>query len=345
MDENLPERIRNIFNILVEQYLVNGQPVGSKTLSLQLAENVSSATIRNNLSTLERMGLLYAPHTSAGRLPTPQGLKLFVEGILQTGKINSHDQEKLEEACTIHGLSFQQSINQAMKSLSGLAQCASLISLPSNEQIMKYIELLKLDNGKILAIMVNQQGVVENFILENIDIQQYQLTELSNYLNAKMMGKKFSEIAQTLSRDMADNQSQLHNMGDILVAKGLAEWVNKQEKQNLLIFHNHNAYIADDDSVHETLNTIKKLFAAIDQQEKLIKLCNELNSAENVQVYIGAHNDYFQHAGLSAVLKSFQQNDNQIIGTIGVIGPSRMNYARVIPVVDFTAKLMERMMK
>ncbi len=345
MHDDLNSRAKNVLQLVVESYMDNGMPVGSKFLSSQLNHKLSPATIRHTLADLEQLGMIYAPHHSAGRLPTMQGLRFFVEGVLQNGVISPNDKAKIEDECSLHGQSVQQLLNNVSKSMAGLANCAGIVAMPSTQQFMKHIEFVPLSDHKILAIVVNTHGIVENFILEKMhEIAPHQLNELSNYLNAKMAGMNFNHITQIIEQELSDYQSELRKIGEVLVAKGVAEWIGKQESNGMLLI-NSQALLFDEASDKDSIAKIKNLFEAIDQQEKLLTLCGEINNSEGVQVFIGADNELFQYSGWSAVFKSYRADNSQILGTIGVIGPSRMNYARIIPVVDFTATMVERMLK
>lgn len=339
----LNERSREIFRLIVESYVETGEPVGSRTLSRSSGLNLSAATIRNVMADLQDAGLLYAPHTSAGRLPTEAGLKLFVNGILEVGGLSREDREDIEAMCAGAGLGVEEALNEATKALSGLSNCASIVLAPKSESPLKYIEFVNLRDGRALVVMVTETGSVENRIIEiPVGMPASALLEAGNYLTRRLAGRTVAEARDEILQEIETHRAQLDALASELVEKGLAHWSGGSLQQGHLIVKGQ-ANLLENITAIEDLERVRDLFQALEAKETLEKLLELTNAADGMQVFIGADNALFSHAGCAMIVAPFNDSAEHILGAIGVIGPTRMNYARIVPMVDYTSKVVGRL--
>ncbi|MBL8660618.1 MAG: heat-inducible transcriptional repressor HrcA [Rhodospirillales bacterium] len=337
---DLSARSREVFRELVDAYLETGEPVGSRTLSRRLSLALSPATVRNVMADLEDTGLLFAPHTSAGRLPTEAGLRLFVDGLLEVGHLPDDDQRTLTERCAGSGVSIEGLLEQATAALSGLSRCAGMVMAPKSEAALKHIELVNLNPGRALVVMVTEAGLVENRIIEiPADVPPSALVEASNFLSARVVGRTVAEARQEISDELARHEAQLDALTSKVVESGLAIWSG--DEGGALILRGQANLLEDIHAIGE-LEHIRSLFAALETKEMMLKVLSMVDTAQGVQIFIGAGNALFNVAGCSMIVSSYRDSRKRIVGAIGVIGPNRMNYARIIPMVDYTAKLVGR---
>lgn len=340
---DLNNRSLEIFKELVDAFMETGEPVGSRTLSRRLTTSLSPATIRNVMADLEDAGLLYAPHTSAGRLPTEEGLKLFVHGLLQVGDISKKEQDEIERRCKSKGRNFNDILENATSVLSGLSQCASLVMAPKTESPLKHIEFVPLSPTRTLVVLITQDGVVENRVLEFPEgIPASILVEATNYLNAYMVGHTLSEAHDIIGRELEKDKKRLNALSRKIVSDGVAVWSGEDSSGSLII--KGQANLLNNVTVVEEIDQIRGLFNLLDTKENLKNLLDASLDAEGVQIFIGSENPLFAQAGCSMVIAPYRGTNERIIGAIGVVGPSRMNYGRVIPLVDYTAKLVSRLL-
>ncbi|AIK97138.1 heat-inducible transcriptional repressor HrcA [Candidatus Odyssella acanthamoebae] len=340
---DLNERSLEIFKELVDAFMETGEPVGSRTLSRRLTTSLSPATIRNVMADLEEAGLLYAPHTSAGRLPTEEGLKLFVHGLLQIGDIGDKEREELERRCHTKGRNLNDILENATSVLSGLSQCAGLVMAPKTESPLKHIEFVPLSPTRALVVTITQEGLVENRVLEFPEgIPPSILVEATNYLNAYMVGHTLSEARQIINRELVKDKQQLNALSRKIVADGVAVWSGEESSGSLII--KGQANLLNNVTVVEEIDQIRNLFNMLDTKENLKNILDASVQAEGVQIFIGAESPLFSQSGCSMVIAPYRGTHERIIGAIGVVGPSRMNYGRVIPLVDYTAKLVSRLL-
>jgi len=340
----LNERSREIFRHIVDAYMETGEPVGSRTISRKLNGSLSPATIRNVMSDLELSGLLYAPHTSAGRLPTDEGLRLFVSGLLQVGGLDTEERQAIDAHCQAAGRSVEEVLGQATVALSGLARCASLVLAPKAESPLKHIEFVSLKPGRALVVMVNETGVVENRLVEvPPDLPVSALVEAGNFLSARLAGKSLAEARSEILNEIATRRAQLDELTAKVVEAGLATRSGGADADGALIIKGQSHLLSNITAL-EDLARIRQLFAALETREQMLRLVDLVGQAQGVQIFIGAQNELFGLAGCSMVVAPFQNAREQIVGAIGVVGPTRINYARIIPMVDYTAKLVSRML-
>jgi heat-inducible transcriptional repressor len=342
MISDLNDRSREIFRRIVDAYVGTGGPIGSRTLSKQLSETLSPATVRNVMADLEDLGLLYAPHTSAGRIPTDAGLRLFVDGLMEVGNVTSEERETLEAHGAASGKSVEGLLDEVTSTLSGLAGCASLVAAPKTEVPLKHIEFVALSPGRALVVMVTENGVVENRIIEiPLTLPPSALVEATNYLSAKLVGRTVEEASHGILAELETQRSELNALTSKVVETGLATWAGDRGNSGTLIVRGQS-HLLEDVSALSDLERIRNLFEALETKESLLRLLEKTETAEGVQIFIGADNQLFDLAGVSMVVAPFRNTQERIVGAIGVVGPTRINYARIIPMVDFTAKLIGR---
>ncbi|MFV3077686.1 heat-inducible transcriptional repressor HrcA [Niveispirillum fermenti] len=344
MISELNQRSREIFRHIVEAYVQTGEPVGSRTLSRRLTTNLSPATIRNVMADLEELGLLMAPHTSAGRVPTEAGLRLFVNGLLEIGDLTEREREDIEAGCQARGRSLPEVLEEATNLLSGLSSCAGLVLAPKTDRPLKHIEFVNLGPGRALVVLVTEDGLVENRVVEvAVGLPPSALQMASNYLNARVVGRTLSEARAMIQKEMEEQRTQLDSLTRKVVETGLATWSGTRGSQGYLIVRGQ-ARLLEDVTALSDLERIRALFEALETREQMMRMLDATGRAEGVQIFIGAENDLFRHAGCSMIVSPYANTKDQIVGAIGVIGPTRINYARIIPMVDYTAKVIGRLM-
>lgn len=355
----LNERSRGIFRRIVEAYVETGEPVGSRTIARRLSEHLSPATIRNVMSDLQDLGLLFSPHTSAGRLPTDIGLRLFVNGLLEVGHLSQEEREAIDARCRSVGRSVGDVLEQASGMLAGLSRAAGIVVAPKTDRPLKHIEFVSLGPGRALVVMVNAAGVVENRIIEvPLGLPPSSLVEATNYLNARIAGRTLDEARQAILADLAEQRAALDQLTRRVVEQGLASWVGEvgSALPGSALIVRGQAKLLEDVTAIEDLENIRRLFEALERGETFMKLLEQTNSADDVQIFIGAENPLFAHSGCSMVIAPINAaggiggsagpgagKNERIVGAIGVVGPTRLNYARIIPLVDYTAKVIGRL--
>jgi len=341
------ERSREIFRHIVDAYVETGEPIGSRTIARRLNGSLSPATIRNVMADLEHAGLLYAPHTSAGRLPTDAGLNMFVSGLLQVGGLDAEERKAIEAHCQAAGRSTDDVLDQATGALAGLAQCAGMVLAPKIEAPLKHIEFVNLKPGRALVVMVNENGTVENRAIEvPKDLPASALVEAGNFLAARLTGKTLFEAREEILKELESRRAQLDELSAKVVKSGIATWSGETDsKKHGSLIVKGQSNLLNNVTALEDLERIRQLFAALEAREEMVRILDLVGSADGVQIFIGAQNELFGLAGCSMVVAPFQNSREQIVGAIGVIGPTRLNYARIIPMVDYTSKIIGRMLE
>ncbi|MDD9876068.1 MAG: heat-inducible transcriptional repressor HrcA [Magnetovibrio sp.] len=346
MITELNERSREIFRLIVDSYVETGEPVGSRAISRKLGAKLSPATVRNVMADLEDSGLLFAPHTSAGRLPTDAGLRMFVNGLLEVGNLSTQERDAIKGQCAGSPNSLEGLLEEATTVLSGLTGCASLVLAPKTESPLKHIEFVSLSPGRTLVVMVTESGIVENRVVQTPEtLPASSLVQASNYLSARLVGRTLSEAYDEIMAELEQARAEIDALTSRVVESGLAVWSGDGEAsaQSGSLIVRGQAHLLEDVSAMADLERIRALFSALETKEEMLKLLSLTDTAEGVQIFIGADNPLFNLAGVSIVADSFQNTNEQIVGAIGVVGPTRMNYARIIPMVDYTAKLIGRL--
>ncbi len=341
--DDFNNRSLSIFRSVVESYLDTGDPVASGKLAGKAGLDLSPASIRNIMAELEAAGLLYSPHTSAGRLPTDQGLRLFVDGLLEMGNLDPKEQAAIEAQCKSGGLSPDGVLEQATTMLSGLSHCAGVVSVPKITAPLRQVEFVSLGNHKGLAILVFQNGNVENRI---IDLPQHlppsALVWAANYLNSRIEGKTLSEARKFVQAELKDGQAELDQLTQKVIEDGLATWSGGAEGTDNLIVRGR-AHLLENQEAASDLERIRKLFEDLENKKDLLKLLETSHSGEGVRIFIGSENKLFSLSGSSVVVAPYRNEGGLIVGAIGIIGPTRLNYGRIIPLVDYTAQVISRL--
>ena len=344
MIKDLNDRARQILKLVVDAYVETGAPVGSRAISQKLGINLSPATIRNAMAELEELGLLYAPHTSAGRLPTENGLTVFVDGLLELDNLSAAERQKIESGIqTAQSRTLTDTLEQASTFLSGLSSCAGLVFAPTSEDPVRQVEFVLLAPGRALAVLVTSSGIVENRILEvSGDVTATTLTRAANYLNARMADRTLQDAAQHIRNELARDKMQLDVLTARVVESGLASLAPEAVGGHLFI--RGQANLLDDVNALEDLERIRALFEALETKETMLKLLQSTAAADGVKIFIGAENKLFNHSGCTLIVSPYKTKDAKVVGAIGVIGPTRLNYGRIIPVVNYTSQIMSKIL-
>ncbi len=339
----LDARAAAVLREVVEQYVETGDPVGSRTLSRRLPIALSPATIRNVMADLTEAGLLFAPHTSAGRLPTERGLRLFVDGLLQFGALSAEERAAIAQTLEASGRSLQDTMAEASAMLSGLSSAAGLVLAPKTDGAVKHIEFVPLGHGRALVVLVAADGQVENRVIEiPPGLPPSALTEASNYLNARMHGRSLAELRRVVTDEIAADRCELDATAAGVVESGLATWTG-EGRGGALIVRGQGRLLADVTQV-EALSSIRTLFERLETQETMLRLLELAEGSDGVRIFIGAESGLFGASGVSMVVAPARNEADRIVGAIGVIGPTRINYGRIIPVVDYTARVLGRLL-
>jgi heat-inducible transcriptional repressor len=340
----LNERSREIFRHIVDAYVETGEPIGSRTLSRRLSQSLSPATIRNVMADLEDAGLLFAPHTSAGRLPTEAGLRMFVDGLLEVGGISEDERRNIDAQCAAVGKSMSQALEEATEALSGLSRCAGMVIAPKTERPLKHIEFVHLGPGRALVVMVTEDGLVENRVIDvPLGLPPATLISASNYLNARLIGRTLDEAKALVNEEIENHRAQLDELTTRLVEAGLATWAGGDKGRVGSLIVKGQANLLTDITALTDLERLRSLFEVLETREWLVRLLDATRQGEGVQIFIGSQNPLFGVAGCSMVVAPYSNSREQVVGAIGVIGPARLNYARIIPMVDYTAKVIGRL--
>ncbi|HTW27065.1 MAG TPA: heat-inducible transcriptional repressor HrcA [Acetobacteraceae bacterium] len=336
-------RAAAVLREIVEQYVETGEPVGSRTLSRRLPMALSPATIRNVMADLTEAGLLFAPHTSAGRLPTERGLRLFVDGLLQFGSLADEDREAIGRALEASGRSLEETLAEAGSTLAGLSAAAGLVLAPKSEGAVRHVEFVPLGPGRALVILVGADGQVENRVIETpAGLPPSALVQAGNYLNARLAGRSLSELRRIVAEEMAADRSQLDTLSAQVVEAGLAIWTGEGRGGSLIV--RGQARLLSDVTQIERLQTIQMLFERLETHETMLRLLELAEQSDGVRIFIGAESGLFGTSGISMVVAPARNAQDRIVGAIAVIGPTRINYGRIIPVVDYTARVIGRLL-
>jgi len=346
---DLDSRARDIFRDIVDSYLETGLPVGSKTLALSSGQSLSPATIRNTMAELSRFGLLASPHVSAGRIPTYAGLRLFVDGLLEIGDLGATEQKSLEAKLAAARQTPEQFMEHASGMLAGLAGGAGLVLSPSTPQPsappLRHVEFMSLDDGQSIAVLVYTDGRIENRLMPRTEgLLPASLDRAGNYLSARLKGRRLDEARTDILEEIEAGQAEIDTAAAGLIKQGLASWSEPskitEHKRSLIV--RGRAQLLDNLEAQTDLERIRLLFEDLERKEELIALLDRTEEAEGVKIFIGTENPLFSLSGSSLVIAPYRDAAQNIVGAVGVIGPTRLNYARVIPMVDYTAQLVGR---
>lgn len=337
---DIDERSREIFRRIVETYLLTGEPVGSRTLSHDQEISVSAATIRNVMADLADIGLLHAPHISAGRLPTELGLRLFVDGLMQVGELTEEERRAIDTDAASGGL--ETVLEDAASRLSGLTQTASLVVAQHSDAPLRQIEFVGVGPGKALAVIVFDDGRIENRVLETPpDLPSSSLVAAGNYLNARLRGKSLGETRTRILEEIETNRAELDELTAKLVRQGVADIAGGEDWSLIVRGRGH---LLDDTALGD-IERVRMLFDDLERKRDVIDLLNAAKNGPGVKIFIGSENKLFSLSGSSVIAAPYRDESRKIVGVLGVIGPTRLNYAKVIPIVDYTAEVVSRMLK
>ncbi|MEZ5898796.1 MAG: heat-inducible transcriptional repressor HrcA [Hyphomicrobiaceae bacterium] len=339
----LNERSRTILRRIVESYLATGEPVGSRNLSRALPMSLSPASIRNVMSDLEHLGLIISPHTSAGRLPTQLGLRMFVDGLLEVGDISQDERKQIESQIGFQReKSVDQLLSEAGEMISGLSHCAGVVLAEKQVARLKHIEFVPLEPGKGLVVLVDEDQNVENRIIPlPAGIPPSALQEASNYLNTHTRGLTLPEARIAIEKSLKEAKAELDQLTQKVITAGFAEWSGSTDDRKSLIVRGQ-ANLLKDLTAAEDLERIRQLFDDLEEKREIVHLLGSSENADGVRIFIGSENKLFSLSGSSLVVAPFRDQTRRVVGVLGVIGPTRLNYARIIPMVDYTAKLISR---
>ncbi|MGB5094043.1 MAG: heat-inducible transcriptional repressor HrcA [Parvibaculum sp.] len=347
--KDLNERSREILRRVVETYLETGDPVGSRFLSRHLPISLSAASIRNVMSDLEALGLIFSPHTSAGRIPTQAGLRMFVDGLLEIGALSEEERRSIEQQVAGSHKSVEDVLDEASKLMSGLSHAAGFVVAPTYDAALKHIEFVPIDAERALVVIVTEGGGVENRVIDvPRGLTPSALSEAGNYLNARLRGKTLDEARAFIASEMENQTQTLNELTAKVVEAGLATWsgadraISDDPLTKSLIVRGRSRLLED---VHamEDLERIRLLFDDLENKRDLVQLLGLAGQADGVRIFIGSENKLFSLSGSSLIVSPYMDKNERVVGVLGVIGPTRLNYARVIPMVDYTAKLVGRL--
>lgn len=349
MITELNERSRGILQIIVESYLESGAPVGSRTISKMPGMSLSPASIRNVMQDLEEMGMLIAPHTSAGRMPSPNGLRFYVDGLMSFGNLSGDERKHIESECLASGRGMSEILDHAGKMLSGLSSCASLVFAPKTDKPLRNISFVSLSRGRVLVIIVTEDGLVENRLIETgEDFPESALLSAGNYLTEKLKGKTLENTKEEILEEINRHKTELDVITENLVRCGLALKLNSESRGHIII--RGASKLLDDIRAMRELEQARLLLETLENEESMLKLLDSAMQAEGVQVFIGTENDIFRYSGCSMILSSVvsheahgENGEERVLGAIGVIGPTRINYGRIVPMVDYTSRAISRL--
>jgi heat-inducible transcriptional repressor len=347
----LSERSKQIFRQIVDTYVETGEPIGSRTIARRPDQHLSAATIRNVMADLEDAGLLYAPHTSAGRVPTDLGFRMYVDGLLELGNLSEADRAGIDSRCAGSGRSVEAMLGDASGALAGLSHYAGLVLAPKSEHPFKQVEFIPLSPGRALVVVVANNGMVENRLIEvPVGIGPSSLVEAGNFLTARLTGRSFAEAREIIEREIAERRGELDALSRKVVEAGLATWAGGPSADQSVLIVRGQAALLDDVTNLADLERIRALFDLLEAKSNLVRLIELVQRAEGVQIFLGADNELFAMTGCSVVAAPYTVGEKApaggatIVGAIGVIGPIRMNYARIIPMVDYTARVVSRLL-
>ena len=336
----LTARTRDIFRVVVEQYLATGQPVGSKTLAEGGAVDLSPASIRSVLADLEKLGLLAAPHVSAGRKPTESGLRLFVDGMMQITQPSEQERHAIEAKLGDPG-PLEARLEAASAMLSDLSGAAGMVFVPTSERRLAQMNFLPLDANRALAVLVDQNGQIENRLIEMEGMDASALSQASNYLSARMANRSLGEALKDIEAEIAGGRSALDEASKDLVRRGIAMWSETPDRSSVLIVRGQ-AKLLDDEAVGD-VERVRQLLDELENKRAVADVLERARKARATRIYIGSENRLFALSGSSVIASPFRDRDGNIVGVLGVIGPTRLNYARIVPMVDFTAQSLGRL--
>ena len=343
----LDDRSREVFRRIVESYLESGEPLGSRNLSRLLPMSLSPASVRNVMSDLEELGLIYSPHISAGRLPTQMGLRFFVDAFMQVGDLSEEERASIDRQVrpADRDQSLQSLMADASLMLSGVSRGAGIVITAKSDTVLKHVEFIRLEPTKALAVLVGDHNQVENRIIDlPLGVTSSQLTEAANFLNAHLTGQTLPELRSQLAKLKDEVQGELYALSKDLVERGLAVWSGDAEegKPSQLIVRGR-ANLLQGLADANDLDRLRLLFDDLEKKDSLIEILELAERGPGVRIFIGSENKLFSLSGSSLIVAPYRDGEDRIVGAVGVIGPTRLNYSRIVPMVDYTAQLLARL--
>ena len=343
----LDQRSREIFKRIVDSYLETGDPIGSRTISKVLPAGLSPASVRNVMMDLEDSGLIYSPHTSAGRMPTEAGLRFFVDALLEVGSINAAERARIDaevQASNRHRR-YEDVLGEASTMLSGLSQCAGIVMSPKYNSKLKHLEFVSLAPGRALVILVSEDGSVENRVIDvPPGLPASVFIRATNYLSAMGQGRSIDEVQKIVGQEVEKLRRELDDVSAKLVQQGVAIWSGHDDRDTKNLIVKGQANLLEQPGALADLERIRKLFDDIENKRDLVDVLGLAEKAEGVRIFIGSENKLFSMSGSSLIIAPFKNDEEKIVGVLGIIGPTRLNYARIIPMVDYTAKVVGRLL-
>ncbi|MFD2741243.1 heat-inducible transcriptional repressor HrcA [Sulfitobacter aestuarii] len=341
--QDMNDRSREVFRRVVEGYLAKGDPVGSRSLTRDFSEKVSAATIRNVMQDLEYMGLLGSPHVSAGRIPTQMGLRMFVDGMIEIGDPSEPDREKIDATLGADASDVTGLLDRVGSALSGVTHGASLVLTPKHEAPIKHIEFVSLSQDRALVVLVFSDGHVENRLFTPPPGQTpSSMREAANFLNALVEGKTIGELQRSIAQQIRQRRQEIDRLAQELVESGLALWDSDTENTERLIVRGR-ANLLESEAEAEDLERIRSLFDDLERKRDIAEFLELAEGGDGVRIFIGSENKLFSLSGSSLVVSPYMNADRKVIGAVGVIGPTRLNYGRIVPIVNYTAQLVGKM--
>lgn len=336
------DRSKEVFRRVVEGYLSSGDPVGSRTLTRSLTEKLSAATVRNVMQDLEFLGLLGSPHISAGRIPTQMGLRMFVDSLLEVGTVADEDRERIDATAGQNDQELTALLDHIGTALSGITRGASLVLAPKVEAAIKHIEFVSLSQSRALVVLVFANGQVENRLFTPPPGHTpSSMREAANFLNALAEGKTLTDLRRGMSAEIALRRQEIDSLARELVESGLAVWENPGESSERLIVRGRANLLEEEGA---DLERVRSLFDDLERKRDIADFLELAEEGDGVRIFIGSENKLFSLSGSSLVVSPYMNADRKIIGAVGVIGPTRLNYGRIVPIVDYTAQLVGRIM-
>jgi heat-inducible transcriptional repressor len=339
----LSDRAREVFRVVVESYLEAGLPVGSRTVSKLPGMNLSPASIRNVMQDLEELGLLQHPHTSAGRVPTETGLRLFVDGMMQAAEPSLEERAAIEARLERGGGPIEEALSAATAALSGLSACAGIVLVPKREPVLKQLGFVQLSPTQALAVMVGAEGTVENRVIDlPPGLTASALTEVGNYVSSRLSGLTLQEARGRLAEEIGAGKAALDAAAQAVIERGLAVWSEDGARRPVLIVRGQANLL--EPGAADDLDRVRRLLDELEGKEEIVRLLDSARAGQGMKIFIGSENKLFALSGSSVIAAPYRGRDGKVVGVVGVIGPTRLNYARVVPMVDFTAQALSRLM-
>jgi len=342
---SLDERSRQIFRQIVESYLETGDPVGSRTLSQRERIDLSPASIRNVMQDLEALGLIYAPHVSAGRVPTQNGLRLFVDALLEVGGIDAVDRAAIEQQAAMRDMKLEDALARAGEVLSGLSHCAGIVLASKVASEIRHVDFVMLDKNRALVVLVDTDGTVENRVMDlPAGMTPSVLAQAANYLNHHMRGLTLAEAARRAEAELARQRAEIDELAASVIEAGLAVWGDRGRSGDKLLVVRGASHLISGAEASGNLERLRLLFDDLEHKENLIQLLAHAEQGEGVRIFIGSESNLFSLSDSSIIVAPYHDTAQKVVGVLGVIGPTRLNYARIVPMVDYTAQIMQRIL-